>query len=330
MYSNIKELIIFCFIFCIILFLYLHIQFHLKTSDELEIYEIDQVSKEKLEEICDLRQPVLLDGDEDIQKMINAVNKSALLNTYPIFEVKIIDTQRNDDISLPLPLQMAEKLFKEDTTSRYFSENNIEFLNDTGAVKNLAYNDSFLRPSLVSNRFYDIIMGSTGVETPFRYDLNYRNYYFVTQGIIKVKLSPPKSGRYLYPIMDYENFEFRSPINPWSPQSKYAADFDKIKCLDIVLVPGRLLFIPAYWWYSFKLMENSSMGCLKYRTYLNNVAISPHIFMYALQNQNVETRIVKTLPLELEPSLELNIEKNNKTDSENNMIHINVNNDNTK
>jgi len=274
----------------------------LKTSDELEIYEIDQVSKEKLEEICDLRQPVLLDGDEDIERMIATMNKETLLNTYPIFEVKIGDTQKQtngDDISLPLPLQMAEKLFKEDTNGRYFSENNNDFLNDTGAVKNLSYNDGFLRPSLVSNRFYDIIMGSTEVETPLRYDLNYRNYFFVTQGIIKVKLSPPKSGRYLYPIMDYENFEFRSPINPWSPQPKYAADFDKIKCLDIVLVPGRVLFIPAYWWYSFKLGENSSMGCLKYRTYLNNIAISPHIFMYALQNQNVERRIVKTASLPL-------------------------------
>jgi len=300
MYSNIKELIIFCFIFCIILFLYLHIQFHLKTSDELEIYEIDQVSKEKLEEICDLRQPVLLDGDEDLQKMIDATNKAKLLNTYPIFEVKIIDTQHqnnDDDISLPLHLQMAEKLFKEDTAGRYFSESNVDFLNDTGVVKNLSYNDSFLRPPLVSNRYYDVVIGSSGVETPFRYDLNYRNYYFVTQGTVNVKLSPPKSGRYLYPIMDYENFEFRSPINPWSPQTKYAADFDKIKCLDIVLVPGRVLFIPAYWWYSFKLGENSSMGCLKYRTYLNNVAISPHIFMYALQNQNVERRIVKTMNL---------------------------------
>jgi hypothetical protein len=157
-------------------------------------------------------------------------------------------------------------------------------------------------------------MGSTGVETPLRYDLNYRNYFFVTQGIIKVKLSPPKSGRYLYPIMDYENFEFRSPINPWSPQPKYAADFDKIKCLDIVLVPGRVLFIPAYWWYSFKLGENSSMCCIKYRTYLNNVAISPHIFMYALQNQNVERRIVKTMNL-LPLETDLESEKHNENKS---------------
>jgi len=45
-------------IFCVILFFYLHIYFHMKTSNDLEVYEIDQPSKDKLEEVCDLRQPV--------------------------------------------------------------------------------------------------------------------------------------------------------------------------------------------------------------------------------------------------------------------------------
>ena len=38
-------------IFCITLFLYLHIYYQLKTSNDLEIYEIENPSKEKLEEI---------------------------------------------------------------------------------------------------------------------------------------------------------------------------------------------------------------------------------------------------------------------------------------
>ena len=29
-------------------------------------------------------------------------------------------------------------------------------------------------------------------------------------------------------IYDYDNFEFKSPVNPWSPQPKYSADFDKM------------------------------------------------------------------------------------------------------
>ena len=46
-------------IFFLVLFIYLHVLFHLKTSNDLEIYELDEISKEKLEEICDLRQPVI-------------------------------------------------------------------------------------------------------------------------------------------------------------------------------------------------------------------------------------------------------------------------------
>ena len=47
----IMKIIIGLCIFCLVLFIYLHIQFHLKKSNDLEMYEIDQPSKEKLEEI---------------------------------------------------------------------------------------------------------------------------------------------------------------------------------------------------------------------------------------------------------------------------------------
>jgi hypothetical protein len=293
------------FVFCIVLFLYLHIQFHLKTSDELEIYEIDQASKDRMEEICDLRQPVLFDCDEDVTKIIQTTNKSSILNNYPVFEVKIRDKEEpknsaglSEELYVNLPLHIACKLFNEDKNETYFSENNTDFLTETGAIKNMTYNDEFLRPRLVSNCNYDIMFGSNNVETPFRYELNYRNYFLVTQGSLKIKLSPPKSTRYLYPINDYENFEFRSPVNPWTPQAKFRADFDKIKCLEIVLEPGKFLFIPAYWWYSFKFSEDTSVSCFRYRTYMNNIAISPNIFMYALQNQNVERKIAKNIGIQ--------------------------------
>ena len=54
------EIVIGLFIFCLILFLYLHVTFQLRTSNDLEVYEIDNVSKNRLEEICDIRQPVIL------------------------------------------------------------------------------------------------------------------------------------------------------------------------------------------------------------------------------------------------------------------------------
>ncbi len=275
----------------------------MKTSNDLEIYELEQVSKTMLEDICDIMQPVLIDieGEEEMGKIIETTNKNALLTFYPMFDVKIRnvkDIGANNDMMLPLTLQVAEKLFEEDKESMYFSEGNGEFLQETGVIKNLSYNDSFLRPSLVCNCNYDVLFGSSNVETPLRYDLNYRNYYLITQGQVKVKLTPPSSTKYLNCIKDYESLEFKSPINPWNPQQKYKADFERIKCLELSLKVGQLLFIPPYWWFSFQLEKNSSISCLKYRTYMNNLAISPHICLYALQNQNIERKIAKKVETE--------------------------------
>jgi len=288
------EIIIGFFIFCLALFIYLHVQFHLKTSEDLEMYEVEQPSKDKLEEICDIRQPVLFDFD--CQKIVDSSNKSYIANNYNAFEVKIRNVKESDpnsELYIPLPLHAANKLFNEDTNSTYFSENNREFLEETGVVKSLKYNDEFLRPYMVSNCNYDIMMGSANTCTPFRYEINYRNYYLLTEGSAQIKLAPPHSIKYLYPNYDYENFEFRSPVDPWSPQPKYIADFDKMKCLEFTLTPGKTLYIPAYWWYSIKFNKNTSISCFNYRTYMNNVAIVPYIGMHALQIQNVKRNIVK-------------------------------------
>jgi hypothetical protein len=289
------EILISIFIFCLVLFIYLHIQFHLKTSNDLEIYELDQASKDKLEEICDIRQPVLFDFD--CQQIIETSNKKYILDNYHAFEIKIRNNKETDpttELYMPLPIHSAIKLVDEDKNSTYFSENNTDFLQETGVFKNLQYNDEFLRPYMVSNCDYDILLGSDGCFTPFRYEINYRNFFLLTQGTAQIKLSPPQSIKYLYPNHDYENFEFNSPINPWNPQAKYTADFDKIKCLEITLLPGKTLFIPAFWWYSIKLGKNTSISCFRYRTYMNNIAISPYIGMYALQNQNIKRNVAKT------------------------------------
>jgi len=294
------KMIIGIFIFCVVLFIYLHVQFHLKTGEDLEIYEIDEPSKDKLEEICDIRQPVLFDFDN--QKIIETSNKAFIGNNYNAFEIKIRNAKENDtntELYIPLALHAAIKLFDEDKSSNYYSENNKDFLEETGVVKNFKYNDEFLRPYMVSNCNYDILLGSNNTCTSFRYEINYRNYFLLTQGSALIKLSPPHSIKYLYPVYDYENFEFRSPVNPWNPQAKFVADFDKIKCLEFTLKPGKTLFIPAYWWYSIKFISsNTSISCFHYRTYMNNMAITPYISLHALQIQNVKRDVVKKINIQ--------------------------------
>jgi hypothetical protein len=157
------------------------------------------------------------------------------------------------------------------------------------------------------------MMGSKDTCTPFRYEINYRNFFLLTQGTAQIKMAPPHSTKYLYPNYDYENFEFRSPVNPWSPQPKYIADFDKMKCLEFTLTPGKTLFLPAYWWYSIKFVNSdTSISCFRYRTYMNNIAILPYIGLHALQIQNVKRNVAKKIDIN-----ELNNDNINHTNNTN-------------
>jgi hypothetical protein len=281
-------------IFCLVLFIYLHIYFHLKVCNDLEVLEIDQPSKEKLEEVCDLRQPVIF--DYNVEGLVEDCTLDNIKRTYGAFDVRIRNIKEYDDKSelyLPLTLNAAYEVCKKDNDKRFICENNQEFLEETGLIKNYRYNDSFLRPYSVSNCIYDFNFSSKLTETPLKYEVQYRNYFLVTQGEVTIKLLPPKSSKYLYTIKDYDNFEFFSPVDPWNVQPQFKADFDKLKTLEVKLRKGQIIFIPAWWWYSIRYESNASLSTFKYRTYMNNIAICNLLFISILQNLNVKREIVK-------------------------------------
>lgn len=249
------------------------------------MYELDDFSKDKLEEVCDMRQPVLLEFDN--QKIIDSTNLATLQTIYSAFELKIRNVTEEDFLYMPLSLANTKKLLDEDKDAKYISENNTDFLEETGAVKNFSYNDELLRPYMVSRCEYDIMTASKGATTPFKYELNFRNYFMVTQGSVTVKLTPPKSAKYLNTVYDYDNFEFKSPFNVWT------TDLDKVKCLEFKLEKGKTLFIPAYWYYSIRYDdEDTSISCFKYRTYMNTVAIAPYLAKSFLQQHNIKRETV--------------------------------------
>jgi hypothetical protein len=318
-----KYIIAFC-LFCLVLFIYLHVQFHLKTSNDLEVYELENGSKDKLEETCDLRQPLIMDFYND--PIFNGCKKPSILGSYHAFELNIRNTKDEDytsEIYIPMQSHSAFKLFDEDKTGSYITEKNQEFLQETGMLKLFQSNDEFIRPGLVSNCIYDIQFGSENATTPFRYEINYRNYFFVTNGTIEIKMAPPKCTKYLQAIEDYDNFEFRSPVNPWAVQEQYKYDFDKIKCMDVLLPAGKMIHIPAYWWYSIRYHADATVASFKYRTYMNNVAVLPHIGMNILQMQNVQHEVikkyegVKTMKQNIDQNTEQNVDTTVKTGTTN-------------
>ena len=300
-------LVVSIFIFCIVLFLYLHVHFHLKRSNDLEVYEIEQPSKQRLEEVCDIRQPTTFEFYNE--QLLTQLSYQAIHTSYRAFDIHIRDvtktpspsqtqdktkiqqkgTEHDPVLYIPVTFKIAHEVLKKDTETKYFSEHNADFIDETGLIKIFQLNDEFLRPYMVSTCMYDIMMASIGTTTPLRYEVNYRNYFLVTQGRVKILLIPPKDTRYLYPINDYDILEFRTPVNPWKVQSEYQDDFDKIKTLEVELFQGMVMFIPAYWWYSIQfIVPETSVCSFKYRTHMNTISIAPQLFMNVLQNMNTK------------------------------------------
>ena len=114
-------------IFCLVLFLYLHLLYHLKTSNDLEVYTIDNPSKEKLEEICNLRQPVTFEYQLDD----TSLNKDNILTKFGAFDIRVRDVNDSNNDYVPLALDVSNKLFENDEDSKYFTENNQDFLEES-------------------------------------------------------------------------------------------------------------------------------------------------------------------------------------------------------
>jgi len=290
------DYIIFIFTFCVMLFLYLHIQFHYKTSNDLEVYEIEQPTKCKLEEICDLRQPVLFDYKNDL--LLETFTINTLMEKYSAFDVKtrnLTNTPENDEemyIQVPLinGLAVTDKS-TDKTKDTYIIENNADFIEETGLLSIFKQTDAFIRPSLVTTCIYDLVMVGEGTTTPFKYDMHYRNYYMVTEGEVTVLMTPPKNIKYLSPQEDYDHFEFTSPINPWNVQPEYSGEFNKVKCLEVIVPRGHVIYIPAYWWYSFKIKSNATIISFKYQTVMSMISILPKLSMYFLQSKNIQRKL---------------------------------------
>jgi hypothetical protein len=260
----------------------------LKTSNELEIYDIEYItSKEKFEEICKLKQPTIFQFDST--SLIEYLKLDNIINHFSAFDIQV-NNNNNDDTNdnyLPLPISSAIQLFSK--SNNYYTDNNLDFINESGLNKTIHSLDELLKPPLMNNYSYDILFGCKNSYTPLSFLLNYRNYLLVTQDNIKIKLIPPKYIKYLHVQYDYEKFQFKSSMNVWDVQPQYKQDYNKIKIMDLTLNTGQCLFIPPYWFYSILFTSSkSSATFFKYKTYANNIAISNHYILHFLQLQNIK------------------------------------------
>tara|TARA_Y100001935_G_scaffold222869_1_gene197909 strand:- start:218 stop:1090 length:873 start_codon:yes stop_codon:yes gene_type:complete len=273
-------------IFTTVLFFYLHIIYHLKKSNDLEIYEIITPSKNELEEICNYRQPVIFDYKNDSS---NNINLDLLARNYSSFDLNVRNSKSNtteEELYIPYKIKDLFTVFDNDKDSKYITENNEDFINETGMVKYLKYNDTLIRPYFMVYSKYDLLSGSKNSRTPLRYNLYYRNYLHVINGSVKIKLAPPNSIKYLNEVKDFDNYEFRSDIDVWDIENNDT--LNKVKLLEVNVQKDQLIYIPSYWWYSIEYDSKSLLINYNYHTYMSMISVIPSILLYYLQAQNVK------------------------------------------
>ena len=294
-------------IFCIVLLFYLHVMFHLKVNNDLDVYDLGVVDKDNLEKACNLRQPLKLRClFPELKEMLTV---DAMKRDHGHQTVNVINVE--DNSILPLRFEKALDLFNNDEAGSYHSMENSDFINLTGLNKSFASGDDYLKPSLAINTKHDLIWSSNCGSTRLGYTLDYRNYYYVTQGKCVIRLFPP-SATQLRCAPDYGRFEFVSPINPFVPNDKYTSVLMHCQYTDVFLEENDMIFVPPYWRHAIKLIDTCCIAVYRYATIMSSLSIAPHLVRHVLQRHNVSftpEHVVLTAEKLCDPASEVKIEK---------------------
>ena len=90
-------------------------------------------------------------------------------------------------------------------------------------------------------------------------------------------------------VSDYVNYEFWCKENLFQPH-------ERIRCLDFLVKPGFVLYIPPYWFYSIEFQDKDNEVCLvKYTTGANLCANVKHVALFYMQQQNIHEKWWKPL-----------------------------------
>ena len=262
--------------FCLTLFVYIHIKHHRKRSNDLDVYYIDYPSKEKLDEVCEMRQPVVFTAAKLADVIKTSFDMDTLVQKYGEFNVNI----RLKEALTPVRLRDAYSMCSQSST--LLSELNNDFVVETGLAKNLKTIEYMLRPSMVVMVKYDMLFGGKGSHTPLRMRINYKNYLTVVKGNVSVRLASSKYARELGLEHDYDAFDFLAKND----------DVYNAKFLKVELKPFQSLFVPPHWFYSVEFESSDAVVVgMYYETAMSVMANAEDYIMQHLQSHNIRYKL---------------------------------------
>jgi hypothetical protein len=264
--------------FLIVLFVYIHIQFQLSHSSEREVYVLDVPVTIPIEEIFELKQPVIMYLHD--QSLIGELTKTVLTEQFPKFDMSVYDNTRDLTHAHILSSSSATtELFNDDKEGRYYTERNHGFTNTippNSIFKGIVYKHQLLEPPLCSRKMHDIMFGSSNSMTSTQYSIMYRNIFTVTKGNLHVKMMHPDIAE-----------EHKISVKPNYTDMSFFAD-GKIdlwggkydETIELVVKEGETISIPPYWLYSFRYEDETFVTCSQFNSYMTEIATVQHTCLY--------------------------------------------------
>jgi hypothetical protein len=273
-------------IFIVVLFLYIHIQQQYKSGDNLEIYEYEYLSAKKLQDVVNIKQPVLFSLD------LPSVKDNSPLDSLHVKDIRDYQTNKTHVESIVLSQSSARGLIDTDTKSVFYSCRNCDSISQSSSWNEwFSIVDSYIKPSFCVHTEYDILYGSRKTRTTTMYHHENNVYLYLppysNKSNIRIKMTPWKSKTFLSTVNDYLYYEFWCKENLFQPM-------ERVKCLDIIVKPGYVVYIPPFWFYSIEFQDHENEVCMiKYTTGANFLANIKHIVLYNLQQQNIHEKLWK-------------------------------------
>ena len=263
-------------LFVLSFLVYYHVQKQYKTSEDLEIYETDYVSRKELQPTLELKQPVLFSFPTPGISHNDIKDLKTLLCIRDIREFYQPDTASVDPILLPM--ESGRGLLHSDTKHLYFSDCNQDLVDEPLVSYKCSQFDDVLQPPFCSVTKHDVLFGSRKAYTPMTYH-TYSQRFLLVQGDsahcgIRIKMAPWKNTPHLHCRKDYGRFE------RWSIKNMFRGDEDQFKLLDFVVNPGYVLYVPPYWWYTMQFLDEST--CVTSVTYSTVINVLSNAKEYAL------------------------------------------------
>ena len=275
-------------LFFIILFTYIHLQHQLKTGEDMDVYEYEYVSAAGLQDITQYKQPVLF------SLQLPSLRDNPHLDPIQIKDIREYFKSNTSIDTISLSQTSARGLLDTDTKSLFYSDrNHMSIAKSEKWTKWFETMDPFLQPAFTIYREYDVLYGSQNTHTITMFHRESHVYIYLPQetnpSSIRIKMTPWSNRTFFDQELDYTYYEFWTKTNLFEKNERF-------RCLDFMVKPGYVLYIPPYWFYSIEYQDKTNEICMaKYTTGANLLANAKHIGKYWLQQQNIQEKWWKPL-----------------------------------